>query len=196
VMGPGGSGVPVGDEDILSTWNDGKYEYLAGTSQATPHVAGVAALLVSLGLRGKAVADRILATAVDAGSAGPDDEYGHGIVNARAAVAGLSKPPGGGGDQGKASIATNHRIETVLKKGIRVSCRPPKAGSCTARILAGSTTIAYGFAKAAAGQKVTFVARVTKAGRKLLKNATKVKASAEIALPGAPTRVKSIVIRR
>src|SRR3954468_22124268 len=98
LVAPGGSALGGSDEDILSTYNDGKYAEIAGTSQATPHVSGVAALLVSLGLHGKAVTDRILATATDAGVAGPDDVYGAGILNAKAAVAGLSAP--GGGDSG------------------------------------------------------------------------------------------------
>src|SRR3954464_14375544 len=97
LMAPGGSALGGSDEDILSTYNDGKYETIAGTSQATPHVAGVAALLVALGVRGKAATDRILATASDAGAAGPDDIYGAGILNARAAVAGLKPPAGGPG---------------------------------------------------------------------------------------------------
>ena len=63
VMAPGGSAL-LG-RDILSTFNesDGSYTELAGTSQAAPHVAGVAALLVSKGLRGQAAVQRILATA-------------------------------------------------------------------------------------------------------------------------------------
>jgi serine protease len=196
VMAPGGSGLPFTGEDILSTYNDGKYEEVAGTSQAAPHVAGVAALLVSLGLRGQAVADRILATATDAGDPGPDDTYGAGILNARAAVAGLAKPPdGGGATKGAAGVARVHRIASVLKKGIRVSCVAPSAGRCTARIVAGSTTIATGSAAAKAGQRVTLTARVTKAGRKLLKRGKRVSARAEVAIPGAATKVKSISIR-
>jgi serine protease len=196
VMAPGGSGLPVVGEDILSTWNDGKYLEVAGTSQAAPHVSGIAALLVSLGLRGQAVADRILATATDEGAAGPDDVYGAGIANAKAAVAGL-KPPGGGGTTGKASVASTHRIETVLKKGIRVRCRAATAGRCTARVVSGSTTIAQGAADAKAGQTVTLIAKVTKAGRKLLTKAKKnVKARAEMAIPGAPTRTKSLTLKR
>src|SRR3954454_7075781 len=89
VMAPGGSTLPMEDEDILSTWNDGQYEYLAGTSQATPHVSGVAALLVSLGLHGQDVVKRIADTAQPAG---PSTLFANGIVDAKAAVAGLKKP--------------------------------------------------------------------------------------------------------
>ena len=199
VMAPGGSNSPT-EDDILSTWNDGKYAYVAGTSQAAPHVSGVAALLVSLGLRGQQVVDRILATATDAGTPGPDPQYGYGILNAKAAVAGLSKPDGGNGDggtaKGSASVARHWRTSTVLKKGIRVSCKPAAAGTCGARVRSGSTTIAYGSAKAKAGQRVTVVARATKAGRKLLSKRKHVTAKVEIALPGSPTRVKTIGISR
>ena len=196
VMAPGGSGAPITGEDVLSTWNDGKYQEVAGTSQASPHVAGVAALLVSLGMRGQAVADRILATATDAGPSGPDDMYGAGILNARAAVAGL-KPPGGGGVTGKASVAGTQRIRSVLKKGIRVSCRAAAAGRCTARVISGSTTLAYGSAKAKAGQTVVLIARVTKAGKERLTAAKKnISARAEMAIPGAPTRTKSLTLKR
>src|SRR4051794_7000666 len=47
IVAPGGSAMPFANEDILSTYNNGGYEELAGTSQAAPHVSGVAALLVS-----------------------------------------------------------------------------------------------------------------------------------------------------
>src|SRR4051794_12513573 len=86
VMAPGGSTLPLQDEDVLSTWNDGTYAELAGTSQAAPHVSGVAALLVSLGLRGQEVVKRIEDTAKPAGTSAL---YGAGIVDAKAAVAGL-----------------------------------------------------------------------------------------------------------
>jgi subtilisin family serine protease len=194
VMAPGGSGLPFTGEDVLSTYNDGRYREVAGTSQAAPHVAGIAALLVSLGLRGQAAADRILATATDAGAAGPDDVYGAGIANARAAVAGL-KPPGGA--KGSASVARVHKIATVLKKGIKVSCRAATAGRCSARITAGSTTLATGFADAKAGQTVSLRARVTKAGRRRLQKVKKsLQAKAELAIPGARTKTKTLSLRR
>jgi serine protease len=134
LVAPGGSDMPGTDEDILSTWNDGAYQELAGTSQATPHVSGVAALLVSLGVRGQAAVKRILATATDLGPAGPDVQFGAGLVNAQAAVAGLGKKGGGaeGGGAGSRSVRVSlrhrMRLRGVLRHGIPLTCRP---GPCS-----------------------------------------------------------------
>jgi serine protease len=133
LVAPGGSGMPGTDEDVLSTWNDGGYHELAGTSQATPHVSGVGALLVSLGVRGQAAVSRILSTATDLGTPGPDVQFGAGLVNAQAAVAGLHRAAGGGGAGGgggaaHVALARRMRIRTVLRHGIRLSCSSPCSG--------------------------------------------------------------------
>jgi hypothetical protein len=158
--------MPGTDEDVLSTWNDNGYHDLAGTSQATPHVSGVAALLVSMGVRGQAAVQRILSTATDLGPAGPDLQFGAGLVNAQAAVAGLHRPAstGGGGGRAKAhvSMARRIRIRTVLRHGIRVRCSSPCSGQARYRKLKLATGRGH-------GPRVTL--KVTRRGRKRLRTA-------------------------
>ncbi|HMB80484.1 MAG TPA: S8 family serine peptidase, partial [Vicinamibacterales bacterium] len=61
-----------------------------GTSMATPHVAGVAAMLMQQGVTDPAVIEQILEnTAVDLGTPGRDNTFGFGLVDARAALRGL-----------------------------------------------------------------------------------------------------------
>jgi subtilisin family serine protease len=69
---------------------DGGYRSEDGTSMASPFVAGVAALVRSRfpGLRGPDVKRRIEATCVDLGAPGVDDHFGHGRLDAAAAVGG------------------------------------------------------------------------------------------------------------
>ena len=64
----------------------------SGTSEATPHVSAIAALVIASGRIGShpapdAVMHRIEQRARDAGPPGYDKRYGHGLVDAAAAVA-------------------------------------------------------------------------------------------------------------
>jgi len=70
------------------------YEAYDGTSMATPHVSGVAALVWSLNPDKTAaqVRDALQKTALDKGAAGRDNAYGYGIVQARAAHDFLQQP--------------------------------------------------------------------------------------------------------
>lgn len=63
------------------------YYFYQGTSMATPHVSGVAALIYSLGVTNPDDIRNILqSTAIDLGDPGWDEYYGWGLVNAYAAV--------------------------------------------------------------------------------------------------------------
>lgn len=62
------------------------YEGLSGTSMAAPIVSGVAALLAVHGLANSEIIECIKTTTDDLGPAGRDPIYGHGRVNAYAAV--------------------------------------------------------------------------------------------------------------
>ncbi len=72
------------------------YYFYQGTSMATPHVSGVAALLYSLGVTSPDEIRNILqSTAIDLGDPGWDQYYGYGLINAYAAV---QAAQGGGGE--------------------------------------------------------------------------------------------------
>jgi serine protease len=75
--------------EVLSTWNDGAYCSIAGTSMATPHVSAAAALLRAANgaCTAEQVKSRLRATATDLPPAGPDSTFGAGIVNPLAAGA-------------------------------------------------------------------------------------------------------------
>jgi serine protease len=67
-----------------------RYYFLQGTSMATPHVAGFAALLRQQGLTSPAAMEAAMKQfATDRGPAGRDDEYGVGLINPRATLRGL-----------------------------------------------------------------------------------------------------------
>lgn len=85
--------------NIKSTIPGGGYGYLTGTSQAAPHVTGVAALLLSSGIQDAngngsvvdEVRQRMATTARDLGDPGRDFMFGYGLVDAALAV-GVSIP--------------------------------------------------------------------------------------------------------
>ncbi|PIR46458.1 MAG: hypothetical protein COV07_04125 [Candidatus Vogelbacteria bacterium CG10_big_fil_rev_8_21_14_0_10_45_14] len=101
-------------ESVYSTWNDsssysnpqpvcgvleGCYKYGSGTSMATPHVTGVAALLIGSGLvhdnnhNGRIndeVRSLMQSTAIDLGASGRDDKYGFGLVNVNNALSAVA----------------------------------------------------------------------------------------------------------
>lgn len=88
--------------NVFSTYKGGSYKTLSGTSMASPHVAGTAALVIASG-RADSNADGITtpeevreglrATADDLGFSGWDSQYGYGLVDAQQAATGVETVP-------------------------------------------------------------------------------------------------------
>jgi serine protease len=84
---------------VQSTLPGNKYEAWSGTSMATPHVAGVAALVWGHfnGCTAPEIRSALNASAEDLGTAGRDNNFGYGLVRAKAAVDYLTANPCDGG---------------------------------------------------------------------------------------------------
>ena len=119
LVAPGGdSGVYTngdgqGDGVVQETVQDGQwgYYFLQGTSMATPHVAGVAALLYAQGVtKPDQIRKLMVNTADDLGAKGWDSVYGNGFVNP---VKALSKT-----EKGAASASAGFEIITAKVKRV------------------------------------------------------------------------------
>ena len=92
----GAPGVHIYASDIMGGAGYGAGNYIPnfnGTSSATPHVAGLMGLILSVDpeLRSWEVEDIIKQTADDLGPSGRDDEFGFGRINARRALEAASR---------------------------------------------------------------------------------------------------------
>jgi hypothetical protein len=98
----------VAVDNVTVSGTGGFGSLFSGTSAAAPHVAGIAALLLSADPMATTnqIRNSMISSAADLGTAGRDDIYGYGRVDAQAAYNELTSPSGGGGAGGGCFIAT------------------------------------------------------------------------------------------
>jgi hypothetical protein len=81
--------------DILALAPDGKVQFANGTSIAAAHVSGIAALLLERqpALKPAEIRAALMSTAKPLGPAGPNADFGAGLVNAFAALNAIDRKP-------------------------------------------------------------------------------------------------------
>ncbi len=147
LVAPGGTGTSSGAyQGILSTiFGSGSFGFQAGTSQAAPHVAGVAALMraVNQELTPQEIAHILRETASPAPVATDPDRYGAGMLNAHAALAAALSAPYGPFARNDFSVSPLAlEPEDPDHLGLRMSARggEPEAGRSAQRFASEGPT--------------------------------------------------------
>lgn len=145
LCGPGAS--------ILSTKPGNAYQTMSGTSAATPHIAGVAALLWSRqpGLTNLEIRGILEGTADDLGTSGFDNYFGWGKVNAlralKAIVPGITSVVPSRGCPGESMTATIAGVNLAQAQsvgfgpGITVSSFTPRANQIDVTLQIGISAV-------------------------------------------------------
>ncbi|TVQ21076.1 MAG: hypothetical protein EA383_17520 [Spirochaetaceae bacterium] len=126
LVAPGGTGTSADTyAGILSAiFGSGAFGFQAGTSQAAPHVAGVAALMraVNQSLTPQQIRHILRETAASAPTTANPDRYGAGMLNAHAALAAaLSQPYGPFAQNGFSVSSVGEGTDDPDSLGLRMS---------------------------------------------------------------------------
>tara|TARA_R110002126_G_scaffold75469_14_gene188360 strand:- start:9658 stop:11961 length:2304 start_codon:yes stop_codon:yes gene_type:complete len=134
----------IGQSAFVSSGSS-NYGLMSGTSMASPHVAGVAALVWSHfpQCTNAQIRNVLALTAEDLGAAGRDNSYGHGLVKAKAAYDYINQQgcdgSGGGGDP--TPPADNELEKAVAKTGL--SGATNTQSYFTIEVPAGATNLSF-----------------------------------------------------
>ncbi|MBN1248403.1 MAG: S8 family serine peptidase [Anaerolineae bacterium] len=159
---------------VYSTWNDdtgyadpqpvcgtdeneeyGCYKYGSGTSMASPHVAGLAALIIAAGagdangdgcVSNLEVRQRLIDTAEDLGTPGWDAHFGYGLVDALASVETVTPP-----EPFTDLAVTNIAAPTTVTVGDVVSVEVTVTNAGTEDVAAGAATVTLAAGEAIIG---------------------------------------------
>ncbi len=98
--------VAPGDSVLTTDRMPGFYNIVSGTSFAVAHLAGGMAVLKSAfpDATVSEIEASLMDTAADLGAGGPDDDYGHGLMDVAAAYDVLAASQGGGGNPGSLQL--------------------------------------------------------------------------------------------
>lgn len=128
---------PMPDEIMSTNWdyvkNTPNYSSESGTSQATPQVSALAALMLSKGVTSGAedTLKRLIETATDLGAKGRDHYFGYGMINAAAA---LNAP--------RVAQTFGLRVQNQWGKAYQPRVLPD--GKFTSYVEAGTYTVVFG----------------------------------------------------